>query len=485
MRYNLSKLFKEFGVTGVHFDSRQIKSGDAFIAIKGENVDGNLFIADAVKRGAKLIISEDKQAIESSNFGDKDKIFYVDNAAIILAAAAALFYPTVPETLIAVTGTNGKTSVVSYCQQLFGLFGMKSCSIGTLGVQGEAPKGLSISDGLTTPDILSFRKILHFLALNKVSHVAFEASSHGIEQHRLHGIRTQLAAFTSFSHDHLDYHKTLDNYLHAKLKLFLDNLAPNGSAVVNSELLRQALVKQWADKSNQDLITVGETGKIRVNLISIVGASQLFSFSFNQQEYEVVTEIVGAFQVTNLLIAAALVHKSGVDFGEIVKKLPQVKAVRGRLERVTSPCHPFQVFIDYAHTPEALRSSLLALNKFKVAGKLKVIFGCGGDRDTSKRALMGSIAAAIADEVIITDDNPRNEEAAKIRKEILQGALMIPDCNCSEIEDRQEAIAKIIKNMQPGDILLIAGKGHEEYQLINNKKIECSDIKIAKTAIAG
>ncbi|MDR0296417.1 MAG: UDP-N-acetylmuramoyl-L-alanyl-D-glutamate--2,6-diaminopimelate ligase [Rickettsia sp.] len=461
------------------FDSRLAKVGDIFFAIKGASSDGNKFIDDVINKGVKFIVTDDVESLNNpSIIANGVYVNLVSDARLALSQAADILYPLLPQYMVAATGTNGKTSVVSYCRQLYTLLGAPSCSIGTIGV--ECSSGLDLtnvqgildkSPALTTFDSVTFRHILHKLAENNAKYVAFEASSHGLDQQRLYAVKVNAACFTSFSQDHLDYHKNMDNYLLAKLKLFTDNLLPTGVAVLNSEIAQLDYIKHYLQQRNIKFLTVGMNGDLNIIDNTIC--------TYKGQKYNFTTDIVGSFQATNLLIAVMMVHLTGFPFEQVILKLPQIKAVKGRLERVSNN----NVFIDYAHTPDALEKSLLELKKIKSdKGLLKVIFGCGGDRDSSKRPLMGKVAAKIADEVIITDDNPRNEEPKLIRHHIIQGIIAITN-SFIEIKNRKIAITKTINNLQKDDILLIAGKGHENYQIIGNKKLPFSDFDIASKAL--
>lgn len=464
-------------------DSRLVKSTSLFFAIKGASSDGNKFIDDVINKGVKFIVTDDTASLKNPNIiANGVHITLVSDARVALSQAANILYPLLPQYMVAATGTNGKTSVVSYCRQLYTLLGVPSCSIGTIGI--ECPENLDLTTiqeildkfpALTTLDPVTFRHILHNLAENNIRYVAFEASSHGLDQERLHGLKVDAACFTSFSQDHLDYHKNMDNYLLAKLKLFTDNLSQAGVAVLNSEIEQLDYIKSYLQDRNIKFLTVGMNGDLKIIDSTIC--------TYNGQKYNFTTDIVGSFQATNLLIAVMMVHLTGFPFEQVISKLPQIKAVKGRLERVANS----NIFIDYAHTPDALEKSLLELKKIKSEiysnrGSLKVIFGCGGNRDSGKRALMGQVAAKIADIVIITDDNPRNEEPKFIRQQIIQGIISITN-RCIEINNRKIAITETINNLQEDDILLIAGKGHENYQIIGNKKLPFSDFDIAKEAL--
>lgn len=468
-------LFKQHNIKGVSCDSRSIKLGDAFFAIKGKKFDGNEYIAEVLEKGA-IVFTDDPSK-------EAEKIFYVQDIRLVLAIAAGIIYPKLSPNLIAVTGTNGKSSVVSYIYQILKLFEIEVAAIGTLGLESTLKMRESflnnLPQSLTTSDPITFRKILNEFVEIGVSSVVFEASSHGIHQRRLGDIKAKTAGFTSFSHDHLDYHGTMENYLKAKLQLLVDNLEQGAEVVINSEILDSdyaSLVKDFFQEYNIRCFLVGRNGDIKINDIktSLIGSSVYFEY--DGKNYHFNTSIIGSFQAVNLLIATKMVANIGLDFGQIIEVLEKVVAVTGRLQRIGNIDDTFQVFVDYAHTPDALERSLSELQKIKDSdGKLYVLFGCGGDRDPSKRALMGKVACKLADYVVVTDDNPRSEDPKKIRLDVLKGAI-----GAEEIDGRELAIKNAIATLQKNDILLIAGKGHEEYQIIGNKTLIFSDIEISK-----
>ncbi len=533
---DLRKILSENKVKGISIDSRKIKQNDVFFAIRGENFDGNQYIDTALKKGASLVFTDNlSKATQNS------RIIFTQDIRTTLSFVAEILYPISFENIIAVTGTNGKSSVVSYVYQILALLGKNAAMIGTLGVESteaiesakviEPKEGVSSTESaeckdsvflnknssganssdinfsltnnnLTTPDIVTLHKTLHILSKMKVENIAFEASSHGLLQKRLGQIKVKTAAFTSFSRDHLDYHHTMEDYLKAKLILFTDHLLPGSEVVINSDMMYFDLVKEFLIKENISYSCVGlEKNKVGSNLrgadadekdIKIIKNQQSITgqdvfCKFAEKEYNFNTNIIGSFQANNLLIAAKLVHNlaiKSVDFTSIINILHKIKPVTGRLQRITKPNADFQIFVDYAHTPDALEKSLQELQILKQApGRLYVIFGCGGDRDSSKRPIMGQIAAKNSDYVIVTDDNPRNEDAVKIRNNIIAGIKKSDSNSYQEIGDRREAIINIISKLRENDILLIAGKGHENYQIIGNDKIEFSDIKIAEDAI--
>ena len=545
MKYKLRSYFAKFKVKGVAFDSRKVKHNDAFFAIKGDKYDGNYYVDQAIAKGAVLVFTDDpnRNAINGDGVnidvlnGDvinrvtsrDDNIIYLSNIRYALALAAGIIYPNLPKKLIAVTGTNGKTSVVSYCQQLLELMGVKSAAIGTIGITAneeiKSQLSVNVDSELTTADPITFRKILHELSY-LVDVVAFEASSHGIEQDRLGNVQVNAAAFTSFSQDHLDYHKTMDNYLAVKLKLFSKNLIKDAKAVISKDINFKAQIIKYFTSHNVKFIETGGTvvsindvagNEVSrnvgssINLIESSVSGQIIDFTRGKKQYNFKTAIIGSFQATNLLIAAEILASIGYEFDHVATKLTKVKPVSGRLQKITSNKvkHIFHVFVDYAHTPDALKKSLEELSKLKKAtGRLVVLIGCGGDRDKAKRPIMGEIAVKIANLVIITDDNPRNEDPAKIRLAIIQGArnhgiksqgIKTDKCqanaslntskianreNIIEIANRKIAIESAIDLLQKDDILLIAGKGNEDYQIIGDEKTSFSDIEIAEASIS-
>ena len=381
--------------------------------------------------------------------------------------------------LLAVTGTNGKTSVVSYVHQILSIIGKSNATIGTLGIRSSKKlpqKLISIKPKMcTTPDYNSFNKILDGFSSLSIDNVIFEASSHGLHQGRLGNIKVKAAGFTSFSQDHLGYHKTMKNYLNTKLFLFTNHLIKDGLVVINSDTLYFNFIEKFLCSHKIRYKTVGRKGELKIIKCSKDIKGINVRFIYNQKEYIFNTNIVGSFQAINILIAACLIQEIGINFDKVIETFDKLIPPPGRLERVTNLLHNYHVFVDYAHNPEALKKSLQELKFLKKNGRLIVIFGCGGGSHKSQRYYMGKIAANIADKVIITDDNPRDEDAKKIREEILLGAV-----GANEISDRREAIKTAISDLKKDDILLVAGKGHEDYQIIGNKSFYFSDLKVVK-----
>ena len=493
MKLKLQSLFKERKIKSITFDSRQIKEGDVFFAIKGKKHDGNDYILDALQSGASFAFTDD-MTIAVGKYAHR-QVIHVSDVRECLAISAGVLYPELPSNIIAVTGTNGKSSVVSYIHQILSLLNYPSSAIGTLGVEYNRELTCNLdnneeqNEGQTTYDPISFRMILDTLKKSGIENVAFEASSHGIEQKRLGDVKFKYAAFTSFSQDHLDYHQTMENYLQSKLKLFSNNLEEGAEVVINSELLANPLITEFLEQNNIKYCSVGTGGDINITNINSTLFEQEIVFEYNNKEYSFATNIIGSFQAVNILIAAKLVHNLGIDFNDIISLLPKLKAVKGRLDRITAPDCEFQIFVDYACTPDALEKSINELKRLKHKdGRLWLLFGCGGDRDASKRPIMGKIAAQSANFVIITDDNPRTEDATKIRDAIAIGTMYSPSeskprASINVVADREDSIIGTIWHLRAGDIMLIAGKGHEDYQIIGTTKHQFSDIEIAKKAL--
>ncbi len=477
-KYNLAELFKEYNIHDICLDSRKVKKGDVFFAVDGCNNNGQKYIDDARRVGANLVITKgDAQQLQGS-------IYYTKDITQTFIEAANIIYPNIPQHIIAVTGTSGKSSVASYCQQLLQILGYNSASIGTLGVKCN-DKDLQQEfnneefNSLTTPDIITLSKTLNKLANNDVEYAVLEASSHGIKQNRLGNIKAEVAAFISFGHDHLDYHKTWDDYLHSKLKLFSDHLISDGTAIVNKDSKNSVDILKFLTEQDIKIITVGEQADLKIIGTEQTLQGQRIEFSYQNKNYKIFSPIIGSYQATNLLIAALLVAKviakeNIANLEKIFTILPKLTAVEGRLQKIESTI--YNIFVDYAHKPDALENCLQELNKLKLPGKkLVLVFGCGGDRDTEKRPIMGKIANTIADIVIVTDDNPRFEQADLIRAAILTEAK-----DALEISDRYQAIKKAIEFLNEGDILLIAGKGHEKYQIIGDEKRKFDDVKVVE-----
>jgi UDP-N-acetylmuramyl-tripeptide synthetase len=457
--------------TGICTNSKIIQAGECFFALRGATVDANIFIDEVLQKGAKFAITDSSQ-IKTDN-----KILYVDNALEALAYCAKKFYSPLPQYKLAVTGTNGKTSTTNYCSQILNLLGKPAASIGTIGVLSNVKTDLNISNlaSLTSNDLVTNYKILNSLKISGVDYVALEASSIGLDQQRLNKLQFEAAAFTNFSSDHLDYHKNLVDYLTAKLKLFQGNLSENSSVFLSQDVV-QIIRKFGMLNSIANYETIGTDPSCNLYIKSHTSNlnGQKVTFTYQHREYEFETAIIGGFQIYNLLFAILLTHSCGIDLNNIVTIVPKLRAVKGRLEKVEDPKKNRFIFVDYAHNPEALKKAILELKHIKTPqSRIFTLFGCGGDRDKSKRPIMGNIASELSDYVVITDDNPRFEPPEQIRLEIISG---IKKNNYTEISNRSSAIKYILDIMDNYDILLVAGKGHEEYQIYKSTKIYFSDV---------
>lgn len=481
---HLSKLITDIGiaaapkgaeaieVTRITADSRQAQPSALFVALSGTKADGARFIADAVAKGAAAVVAGEEAAVPDAL---AVPVLRAKEPRLALALMAARFYGAQPETVVAVTGTSGKTSVAEFTRQLFAAAGHRSASLGTIGV--VKPDG-AVYGSLTTPDPVSLHETLASLAHEDITHLAFEASSHGLDQYRLDGVKISAAAFTNLGRDHLDYHPTTEAYLAAKLRLFEELLPAGAPAVVNVDAPRAEDVAAVARRRGLPLITVGEKGEtLRLANLKREGFAQALSLVHDGAVYDVKLPLVGTYQVANALVAAGLALAVGEDPNVVIPALAQLAGVKGRLEIVGERNGGLAV-VDYAHKPEALEAALDGVRPF-VSGKLICVFGCGGDRDRGKRPIMGAISAERADVTIVTDDNPRTEEPASIRAEILVAAP-----GAIEIGDRAEAIDAAVTMMQPGDVVLVAGKGHETGQIVGNTVRPFSDHDCLRQALS-
>jgi UDP-N-acetylmuramoyl-L-alanyl-D-glutamate--2,6-diaminopimelate ligase len=464
--------FAQIVIAGVTADSRKAEAGFLFVAIAGAKADGAHFARAAVNAGAVAVAAEQKP----DGLPDTVAFVPVANARRALSFAAAKFYPGQPATIAAVTGTSGKTSVAAFTRQIWATIGLQAASIGTVGV--VSPRGETYGS-LTTPDPVELHRTLDRLASGRVTHLALEASSHGLDQHRLDGVRIAAGAFTNLSRDHLDYHATIEDYLAAKLRLFSDLVVPSGTAVIDVDDCYAAQVVEVAKKRGLKIMTVGEKGDgIRLVSGAIDGFAQVVTLAHDGKDYKVKLPLVGGFQVQNAAVAAGLAIATGSNPTLVFAALDHLTGAKGRLE-LAGTRNGAPIFIDYAHKPDALAKALAALRPY-TSGRLIVVFGCGGDRDVGKRPIMGRIAAENADRVIVTDDNPRSENPAAIRAAILAAAP-----GATEIGDRGEAIRRSIASLQNGDVLLIAGKGHETGQIVGDKVLKFSDHDAVADALRG
>jgi UDP-N-acetylmuramoyl-L-alanyl-D-glutamate--2,6-diaminopimelate ligase len=461
-------------VTGLSSDSRSVKPGDLFFALAGFKTDGARFIEQAIVSGAVAVAGD-----HPPPGGCRVPFIATSNPRRALAIAAAHFYPRQPSTIAAVTGTSGKTSVAAFTRQIWQRLGDEAASIGTIGL--VSPKR-TVYGSLTTPDPIALHRQLDEIARDGVTHLAFEASSHGLDQCRLDGVRISAGGFTNLSRDHLDYHPDVAHYLAAKLRLFRDLLPEGSAAVISADHECSQAVIDAAQERPLRLITVGQKGDgtgegIRVVASAIDGFAQKLELDHLGRKYSVRLPLVGEFQIENAVVAAGLAIGTGSDPGEVFAALEHLEGARGRLERVGEH-NGAPIFVDYAHKPDALAKALQALRPY-AERKLVVVIGAGGNRDAGKRPLMGAIAAENADHVIVTDDNPRSENPATIRAAILAAAK-----GAIEIPDRNQAIRTAIAGLEKGDLLLIAGKGHETGQIIGDRVLPFSDHDAVASALS-
>ncbi len=439
---------------GVTQDSRKAGDGFLFAALKGEMVDGRNYINDAVERGASVILSGENVDIDDKAV----RSIVVSNPRQYFSHIVSEFYGSAPASVVAVTGTNGKSSVVHFVDQILRGLGNKSDFIGTL------------SGAMTTPDPVSLHEKLRDMAGDGVTNVALEASSHGLAQYRLDGVSVNVAAFTSFSQDHLDYHDDMDSYLGAKLRLFSEVMIDNGVAVLNADIPEYHKILSVCHDRNVRVISYGEKADdIKLVSCEISGHSQAIEIEVYGSTYHVKLPLVGKFQVMNALCALSCVLAQGFDVDKSVETLERLGAVPGRLQYVSNG--NLHAFVDYAHTPDALKNVLSALRSH-TKGRLLCVFGCGGDRDKAKRAVMGGVVSRLADVAIVTDDNPRSENPDEIRKAILSSM----NVEAKEIADRRDAILFAVQGMDEDDVLLVAGKGHEQGQIFNGVTHSFDDV---------
>jgi UDP-N-acetylmuramoyl-L-alanyl-D-glutamate--2,6-diaminopimelate ligase len=458
-------------VTGFAIDNRKVAQGAVFGAFQGARVNGEDFIPAAIAAGAVAVVARPGATVEGAVH------IRSDEPRRLFAQIAARFYAPYPDAVVAVTGTNGKTSTVELTRQLWRMAGEKSASIGTLGVTTSVDQ---VSTGLTTPDIVTFLSNMAGLAREGITHVAYEASSHGLAQYRSEGLRVRAGAFTNLSRDHLDYHGTMEHYFEAKMRLFDEVVEDEGVAVVwADDEERSGAVIEHAQARGLKLITVGTRGET-LKLVSrkATQLGQTLTIEAEGATHKVELPLIGAYQAANALTAAGLVLATGGKLGDVLGHLARVTPVRGRLERAVITKAGAPVYVDYAHTPDGLRAAIEALRPH-TAGRLITVFGAGGDRDAGKRPLMGQVAAELSDEVIVTDDNPRGEDPDVIRSAILAGA---PEAR--EIGGRRAAIAEAIAQAGAKDIVLLAGKGHEQGQIIGDRVLPFDDVTVARECAA-
>jgi len=451
--------------SGLTSDSRKVLPGWLFAALPGTNADGARFVQDAVARGAAAVLGAPDLEAEVAALGVR--FIPAANPRAALAQFAAAFYGVQPEVIAAITGTKGKSSIVAFLREIWSHGGHAAASLGTVGVIG--PRGVTPLSH-TTPEPVEIHALLAKLAEEGVDHLAVEASSHGLDQHRLDGVRIRACGFTNISRDHMDYHSTFEHYLAAKLRLFTQVVQNGGVAVVNADADHAGHFIAAAKTRGLTLLTVGEKGEA-ITLVerTSIGDAQQLVLRHEKKTYTVTLPLAGAFQASNALVAAGLAIGLGEDADKTFAALATLKGAPGRMEKVAFSDTNAPIYVDYAHTPDSLEKVLEALRPHATR-KLHLVFGCGGDRDRGKRPLMGAIAARLADDLIVTDDNPRSEDAAAIRREILSAAP-----GAREIGDRREAIRTAVASLLQGDVLVIAGKGHETGQYINGVTHPFSD----------
>ncbi|MES0824692.1 UDP-N-acetylmuramoyl-L-alanyl-D-glutamate--2,6-diaminopimelate ligase [Ruegeria sp. SCP11] len=464
-------------ITGLAVDSREVKDGYLFAALPGTRVHGGEFIQFALRMGAAAILTDAEGAeIASEELASSDAaLIVVEDPRQALAGAAALWFGTQPQTIVAVTGTNGKTSVATFVRQIWMELGHAAVNLGTTGVEGAWTAPLAH----TTPEPITLHRCLAKAAENGVTHAAMEASSHGLEQRRLDGVHLTAAGFSNFTQDHLDYHETFEAYFAAKAGLFDRVLPQDGSAVINMSDPKGVEVLRIAEARGQSVSTVGQDDTDLCLLSQRFDATgQDLRFSWKGKVFQTRLNLIGGFQAENILLACGLVIAAGEEPERVFETLPHLTTVRGRMQLAATRENGAAVFVDYAHTPDAVATALKAMRPH-VMGRLIAIVGAGGDRDATKRPLMGKAAADNADVVFVTDDNPRSEDPATIRAAVLLGA---PEA--TEVGDRAEAILRGIDALQPGDALLIAGKGHETGQIVGDQVLPFDDVEQASISVA-
>lgn len=456
---------------GLTSNSKEVEPGFLYAAFAGSKLNGAAFVDDAIEKGAVAILIDRNETIS-----EQEEVHYLrhSNPRAAFCEFLQQWYQPKPTNIVSITGTNGKTSVAHFYQQIVEKLGKHSAYIGTIGLRASTDLGDKIRSKikLTTPDSNTLHSVLHDLAGQGVHYVSVEASSHGLSQYRLDGIEFQAAAFTNFTRDHLDYHKTEEDYFKAKLRLF-DSLLPSGKmAVLNSDIPEYGRLEECCNSRKIRVLDFGETAKkLKYEITGYDAKGVAFTMRYRGGTYPIKTKILGAFQVSNLVCAVGLVIACGIGIDKIAKVLSRVTAPPGRLECISRSPKGATMVVDYAHTPDALKNALQALRPITKKA-LWVVFGCGGDRDTGKRPQMGAIAHELADHVIITDDNPRSEDPIAIREAIIAGADGDID---ADIDDRSEAIAYAMQHAKKGDVVLVAGKGHENYQAIGETMLHFSD----------
>jgi UDP-N-acetylmuramoyl-L-alanyl-D-glutamate--2,6-diaminopimelate ligase len=462
-------------ILGLTADSREVRPGFLFAALPGTKTDGRRFIEDAVAKGAVAVLTDDDSADEARRH--RVAVIADPNPRRRLSLLAAEFHGAQPAVLAAVTGTNGKTSTVTFARQLWAALGHNAASLGTLGI--VSPE-YARAGSLTTSDPVTLHRDLAELARAGVDHAALEASSHGLDQYRLDALDVSVAAFTNLTHDHLDYHATMDAYLEAKARLFAEVMRPGGAAVINADAPEFERLAEICRGRGHRVIGYGnnESAELRLLKREPLADGQRLQLEIFGARREVVLPLVGAFQTMNVLAALGIVTATGDSTAAAVDALPRLAGVPGRMQHVGTTPSGAPVYVDYAHTPDAIENVLAALRPH-TTGRLVIVFGAGGDRDPKKRPVMGEVATRLADEAIVTDDNPRSENPALIRAAVISGGT-----GAREIGDRAEAIHTAVRELASGDVLVVAGKGHERGQIVAGVTHPFDDAEVARKAIA-
>ncbi|MEL6450982.1 MAG: UDP-N-acetylmuramoyl-L-alanyl-D-glutamate--2,6-diaminopimelate ligase [Pseudomonadota bacterium] len=468
-------------ITGLAVDSREVKPGFLFAAMPGSRVHGAEFVQYAVRMGAAAVLTDAEGAALAADWLADVAVVVTDAPREVLSRTAALWFGAQPEVMVAVTGTNGKTSVSTFVRQIWVEMGLAAVNLGTTGVEGAWTAPLAH----TTPEPITLHRTLAEARAHGITHAAMEASSHGLDQRRLDGVTLSAAGFTNFTQDHLDYHKTFEAYFAAKAGLFDRVLGEDGVAVINLDDARGADMAAVAQARGASVVTVGrDGGDLRLTAQRFDGTGQDVRFEFAGKAYTARLPLIGGFQADNVMLACGLVIACGAEPDRVFETLPHLDTVRGRMQLAATRDNGAAVFVDYAHTPDAVATALKAMRPH-VMGRLVTIVGAGGDRDAGKRPLMGQAAAAHADIVLITDDNPRSEDPATIRAAVMAGAVaQDPDKSVTEVADRAEAILRGVDMLGPGDALLIAGKGHETGQIVGDDVLPFDDAEQASVSVA-
>ena len=470
---SVSKSQSKIFISGISFDSTKVKKNNIFFAIKGNKFDGKNYIEEAIKKGARVIVSEKKFNLKNT----KVIFLYTSNTRKLLSQVSYKILKQKPKKIVAITGTNGKSSIADFYYQILNLNSKKVASIGTIGIKHKDKKKSLIN---TTSDPIQLSSILEYLIKKRIEYVIMEASSHGLKQNRLDGLLFDIGIFTNLSHDHLDYHKNMKNYLKAKLYLFEKLIKKRGNVITDANISQVRKIKNISVKKKLNLNLIFDK-KNGIGLVShkFHNEKQNLVIIFKNKKFNIQLNLIGKIQVKNILMAILAANKCGLKFEKIINIIHKIKSVEGRLEKIGNIKNNSKVILDYAHTPEALELALLNLREQFPLNKINLVFGCGGDRDFKKRSIMGSIAEKYSDRVYLTDDNPRNENPSKIRKDIKKG---IKRLKIQEYPNRKKAIHQAIMSLKTGELLLVAGKGHEKIQDYGKKKFFFSDKKeILKT----